>query len=105
MTTEKNDLLPEDQAWLQQQLGELSFGRMLKAHRMSMEWTQEEAAGRLNIQKQLLSAYENGRKIPSPKTAYAMAEQLGILPETAVLAVLNDQLQQDHLPIKVCLAG
>lgn len=105
MTTEKNNLLPEDQTWLQQQLGTLSFGRMLKAHRMAEEWTQEEAARRLGIQKQLLSAYENGRKIPSPKTAYIMAEQLGILPETVVLAVLNDQLQQDQLPIKVCLAG
>jgi transcriptional regulator with XRE-family HTH domain len=107
MTTEHadNEILQEDQDWLQSQVNSLTFGRMLKAHRLSEEWTLDKAATSLGVQKQLLSAYENGRKLPSPKKAYEIAEKLGMVPESAVLAAINDQLRQDELPIKVQLAS
>lgn len=100
-----NQVFQEDQAWLQSQVGSLTFGRMLKAHRLTEDWTLDIAASSLGVQKQLLSAYENGRKLPSPKKAYEIAEKLGMVPESAVLAVINDLLRQDELPIKVQLAS
>jgi transcriptional regulator with XRE-family HTH domain len=90
---------------LDAQIAGLSFGQRIKAHRLCEEWTQEEIAQKLGISTQLLSAYETGRKLPTPKKAYEMAEQLGMLPQAAVLAVLNDQLRQDNLPLQVELAG
>ncbi len=55
MTTEpdKPEIYPEDQAWLEAQLADLTFGRCLKAHRLCEAWTQEQTATRLGISKQL----------------------------------------------------
>jgi transcriptional regulator with XRE-family HTH domain len=107
MTTESHNLEidPHDQAWLQTQVQQMTFGRMLKAHRLAEDWTQEQASKRLGISKQAFNAYENERKLPSPKKAYEIAEKLGMVPEVAILAVLNDQLRQDHIPLQVQLVS
>ena len=107
MTTEpdKLEIHAEDQVWMDAQIAELSFGRRLKAHRLCEEWTQEQAAQRLGISKQMYNAYEKDRKLPTPKKAYEMAEALGMVPEMAVLSVLNDQLRKDKLPLQVSIAS
>ena len=102
---DKPEIYAEDQIWLDAQIAGLTFGHCLKAHRLCESWTQDETAQKLGISKQLLSAYETGRKLPTPKKAYEMAEKLGMLPQAAVIAVLNDQLRQDNLPLQVELAG
>jgi transcriptional regulator with XRE-family HTH domain len=91
----------EDQAWLQERMAELTFGRLLKAHRLCEEWTQPEAAEKLGISSQMLSAYENERKLPTPRKAYEIGQKLGIMPESAVLAVLNDELRRSAIPLQV----
>src|SRR5438309_1547968 len=91
MTTEPDnaDIYPDDQVWLDARIAELTFGQRLKAHRLCEDWTQEQAAQKLSISKQLYNAYEKDRKLPTPKKAYEMAGTLGMVPEMLVLATLN----------------
>jgi transcriptional regulator with XRE-family HTH domain len=105
MTTARDDIHPEDQDWLQGELTHLTFAAAIKAHRKCEEWTQQEAAERLGITKQLLSAYEHAHKLPSPSKAYEIAKALGMEPRMAVLMVMNDQLRQAGLPLQVALAS
>lgn len=106
MTTEpNNEVFAEDQEWLQARVQEMTFARALKAHRMCEEWTQEEAAKRLGISKQLVSAYESGRKIPEPVQAYRIGKALGMVPEMAVIYAVNDALRREELPLQVTLAS
>jgi transcriptional regulator with XRE-family HTH domain len=102
MTTEHADLgiYPEDQEWVREQIDNLTFGDIIKAHRLCEGWTQEEAASRLGVSKQMLSAYENGRKLPSLRKAYEIGEKLGMLPASAVWAVINDQLREAEIPLQ-----
>src|ERR1700753_3868003 len=86
-----------DQKALDRQTALLTFADALKAHRLCEEWTQEQAAQKLNITKQMLSAYETGKRIPTPKKAYEMATVLGLIPEMAVLLAMNDELKASHL--------
>lgn len=105
MTTEPDhEIYPEDQAWLQAQIRELTFGRRLGAYRTSREWSQVEAARRLGISRQLYNVYERGHKLPTPSLAYQIGEKLGMGGEALVLAVINDQLRRDNLPIQVAKA-
>jgi transcriptional regulator with XRE-family HTH domain len=92
-----------DIPWIKARMETLTFADMLKAHRLCQEWTQPVAAEKLGITKQLLSAYENGKKLPSPSKAYEMAEVLGFSSPLAVLAVMNDQLRLAALPLRVSL--
>ncbi len=99
------DIDSNDQNWLQAEVNAMTLARMLKAHRLSEGWTQEQVAVTLGISKQAYSAYETGRKLPTPKTTYQMAEKLGMLPKMAVLAVINEQLMLDELPFSVELVS
>ena len=107
MTTapDNSDIFLEDQVWLDAQLAALTCGSCLKAHRLCEEWTQEQAADKLDISKQMYNAYEKDRKLPTPKKAYDMAQALGMSPEMLVLTVLNDQLRKDRLPLQVSVAS
>lgn len=105
ITEPNNDIYPEDQEQLEIRANELTFARVLRAHRMAEEWTQEEAAKRLGVSKQLVSDYENGRKIPEPAQAYKIGKALGMVPEMAVVYAVNDALRREDLPLQVALAG
>lgn len=104
MTTEF-DFIKADQQSLDRQTEALTFADALKAHRLCEEWTQEQAAQRLGITKQMLSAYETGKRIPTPRKAYEMANVLGLIPEMAVLLVINDELKANQLPIQIQLVS
>lgn len=104
MTTEF-EFNQADQQALDRQTGAITFADALKAHRLCEEWTQEQAALKLGITKQMLSAYETGKRIPTPKKAYEMAGVLGLVPEMAVLLAVNDDLKASQLPIQVQLAS
>ena len=81
--------------------GELTFAKVLAAHRLSEELTQIEMAQRLGISKQSLCDLEKGRKIPSANRAAQIAEILGMLPESFIRLALQDQLKQDDLDFYV----
>ena len=105
MTTEPADysVQPEDQEWLRHQVEALTFGDVIKSHRLCEEWTQTETAQKLGIPKQLLSAYERGLKLPSISKACQMASVLGMVPEMAIILVVNDQLRSENLPFQISL--
>src|SRR5688572_27108740 len=101
MTTEQNkdySVSPGAYERFMERMGEMTFGKAVRAHRFAEEWTQEVCAKKLGIPKQLLSEYERGIKIPSVRKAYDIGEILGILPEMAVMLAVNDQLKRDGIP-------
>ena len=107
MTTEPANyqIFPEDQEWLKAQLARLTFGSMLKSWRVTEEMTQEACAQLLGFSKAMLSEYENGKKIPTSRKAYEIAQQLGMPPNTAVVLAVNDQLKRDNIPVKMAIAS
>ena len=95
------DIKQADQKWLKTQVESLTFGEALWGHRKCQELTQEQAAKKLGITKQMMSQYETGKRIPSPRNAYRIAEVMGMSPETAVLLTINDQLRADNIDLTV----
>lgn len=79
----------------------LSFGRLLKSHRLGEELTQVEMAKRLKLSKQGLNDLESGRKIPSIRRAVTIARRIHIMDELAVQLVLQDRVRQEKLNFKV----
>jgi transcriptional regulator with XRE-family HTH domain len=94
-----------DQRHWQKRLKELTFGRSIRAYRLSEEWTLADAAEKIGIGVQQLSDYEHGRKLPSIEQAHRIAIALDMMPAGAVLQVINEQLIRAELTIKVKLAS
>jgi len=113
MTTEQNktpydyqaDIYPEDQAWLQDQLGKVTFASILRSHRLCQEWTQQETADKLGITKQMLSAYEREVSFPSLKKAYDIALAIQMPPNVVLMALINGQLRKSNIDLKVNIAS
>lgn len=82
--------LPEILAEMEQ----MTFSDYLHSHRYCEEWTQAEVALKLGISKQLLSAYERGKKLPSLTQALRITEALGMAPTLTIFYVLRDQVRQ-----------
>jgi transcriptional regulator with XRE-family HTH domain len=81
-------------AFLDKKLGYVSFGELIKSHRLGDELTQVEMAQNLGISKQELCNIEKGRKIVSPERAKGFALLLGLSPEIFVKYVMQDQLKR-----------
>ena len=94
-----------DQRFWRKRMNELTFGKTIRAYRLSEEWSLTSTAELLGISKQQLSDYEAGRKLPSVQKAYQIALALEMLPEGVVLQVINEQLKRAEIPMKVNLAG
>jgi len=86
---------------LEKELGELTFGQVLKAHREAEELTQIELAKKLGISKQSLNDLERGRRIPSPSRAANIAKKLGMLEESFIEIALSDHLREEKLAFSV----
>jgi hypothetical protein len=78
-----------DQRHWQKRLKELTFGRSIRAYRLSEEWTLADAAEKIGIGEQ----------------AHRIAIALDMMPAGAVLQVINEQLIRAELTIKVKLAS
>jgi DNA-binding XRE family transcriptional regulator len=86
---------------LDKMFGRLTFARLLKAHRLGEELSQVELAKILGMSKQSLNDLENGRKIPSIKRGLQIAKKINVIPELAVQVILQDQVDREHLKLKV----
>ncbi|MBX9879951.1 MAG: helix-turn-helix domain-containing protein [Candidatus Obscuribacterales bacterium] len=102
---DKNKVDANDQVYWRKRATNLSFGQIIRAYRLAEDWTLTYAAELVGISKQQLSDYENGRKLPSMEKAYQIASALGIMPESVVLHVINEQLEKFQIPIRVDLTG
>lgn len=107
MTTksDRNKFDAVDQVHWRKRAKNLTFGQIVRAYRLAEDWTLTYASELIGISKQQLSDYENGRKLPSIEKAYQIASALGMMPQSVVLHVINEQLQRSQIPMRVDLAG
>jgi DNA-binding XRE family transcriptional regulator len=92
-------------AELEKQYGQLTFGRLLKSYRLGEELSQVEMAKKLGLSKQSLNDLENGRKIPSIRRAVQIAKKIGLLEDLIIQLVLQDQVDREHLNVRVTVAS
>lgn len=88
-------------AEIEKQFGPLTFGRLLKSHRLGEELTQVEMAKQLKISKQSLNDLEHGRKVPSIRRAVEIARKMGVMEELVVQLVLQDHVSREKLSFTV----
>jgi DNA-binding XRE family transcriptional regulator len=84
-------------AEIEKQFGPLTFGRLLKSHRLGEELTQVEMAKQLKMSKQSLNDLEHGRKVPSIRRAVEIARKIGVMQELVVQLVLQAQVSREKL--------
>ncbi|WP_413557483.1 helix-turn-helix transcriptional regulator [Bdellovibrio sp. HCB209] len=88
-------------AEIEKQFGPLTFGRLLKSHRIGENLTQVEMAKVFKMSKQSLNDLENGRKIPSIRRAMDIARKMNVLEELVVQLVLQDHIRREKLNFTV----
>lgn len=85
--------------------GALSFGEILRSHRLSEELSQIEFAKKLHLSPANLCDLEKGRKIPSPLRATKIAKNLGLAAAFLIQVALQDALRLEKLDFKVSVAA
>ena len=90
---------------LEKERGPMTFGRLLASHRKCEELTQEEMGKMVGLSKANICDLEKGRKIPSAKRAYDLAEALGMCGKQWVEMAIQDQLREQDLDLKVSIAA
>ena len=90
---------------LEAEFGELTFGRLLRSHRMGEERSQVEMAKLLKISKQSLNDLESGRTIPSISRAFEIAKKIGLMEATLVELAILDQFRHEKMNLVVKVEG
>lgn len=70
--------------------GPLTFAQVLKAHRMSGGFTQQDLADRVGVSKMTISHFERGKTFPTPENLQAIARTFGMPVEAFLRYVLQD---------------
>lgn len=96
-TKKKSDAMQ----FLDNLVGELSFGGLIEAMRQAEEMSQVDFAKKLGISKQHLCDIEKGRKFVSPERAAKFAKILGYSEQSFVALALQDVVNQGGLKLKV----
>lgn len=86
---------------MREELGPLTFGKVLKAHRECDEMSQRSFGKLLGVSATVISKYENGKQIPSPKQAAEIAYKLGQPVNSWIQLTFQDMLRNDKLDYKV----
>ena len=71
----------------------ITFGQSLRSFRKCEEWTLEQTAQKLGVSKQLLSAYERGKQLPSLAKVVEMADVFGTDPSVWVHYRVQDEMR------------
>ncbi|MBI5139641.1 helix-turn-helix transcriptional regulator [Candidatus Nomurabacteria bacterium] len=82
---------------LENELGPFTFGRFLRAARVSKDLSQTQMAKLLNISKSTLCDIEKERQRVSPALASKIAKKSGFSESVAVEAAIRDQLRHSKL--------
>lgn len=90
---------------LESEFGKLTFGRLLRSHRVGEELSQVQMAKLLKISKQSLNDIENGRTIPSISRASEIAKKIGLMEATLVELAIQDQIHREKLNLTVKVEG
>lgn len=86
---------------LEAEFGVLTFGRLLKSHRLGEEMSQVQMAKLLKISKQSLNDLESERTIPSIARASEIAKKIGLMEATLVELAIQDQIRREKLNLIV----
>jgi len=86
---------------IEKQFGALSFGRLLRSHRMGEELSQVDMAKKLGLSKQSLNDLESGRKLPSIRRAVQIGKKMGLLEDLIVQLVLQDQVNKEKINVRI----
>jgi len=100
-TKKKSDAMQ----FLDNLVGELTFGGLIEAMRQAEEMSQVDFAEKLGISKQHLCDIEKGRKFVSPERAAKFAKILGHSEQSFVALALQDIVNQGGLKLKVSVAA
>ena len=74
--------------------GKLTFGRALRADRLSVEMSQTELARKARVSRQAISLLEKGRLVPSIELAARLARIFKMSPESYVRYALQAQIDK-----------
>lgn len=91
-------------AEIEKQFGVLTFGKLLKAHRLGEELSQVEMAKMLKMSKQSLNDLEHGRKVPSIRRAIEIARKIQVMEELVVQLILQDHVRREKLNFTVSVS-
>ena len=91
-------------AEIEKQFGPLTFGKLLRAHRLGEVLTQVEMAKQLKMSKQSLNDLEHGRKIPSIRRAIEIARKIEVMEELVVQLILQDHVRREKLNFTVSVS-
>ena len=84
-------------AALRKKYGRVTFGRFLMSWREAEDMTQAEFARKLKLSSANLCDLEQGRRVPTPSRARAIARRLG-LPEKGIVAMaIEDSLHRNGI--------
>ena len=89
---------------LEKERGPLTFGRLLESHRKCEGLTQNGLGRMVGLSGTNICDLEKGRKIPSAKRAYDLAEALGMSQKQWVEVALQDALRKQEIDLKVSIA-
>ena len=98
-TKKKSDAMD----FLDELVGELTFGGLIKAMRQADEMSQVEFARKLGVSKQHLCDIEKRRKFVSPERAAKFAKILAHSEKSFVALALQDIVNQGGLKLKVTI--
>ena len=98
-TKKKSDAMD----FLDELVGELTFGGLIKAMRQADEMSQVEFARKLGVSKQHLCDIEKRRKFVSPERAAKFAKILAHSEKSFVALALQDIVNQSGLKLKVTI--
>ena len=90
---------------LSKDIGGLTFGKLLRSHRLAEEYSQKDFAELLEITQSSLCDLEKGRKIPTPSRAMSIARSLGLSERLWIEVALQDQLNENGIKLKVSLSA
>jgi len=83
--------------------GPLTFAKMLEGIRKSDEVTQVDIANAVGVSKGLICDIEKGRRLPTFEQAKNIAKFLGYSVEGFISILIQDQLREANLKMKVTL--
>lgn len=104
MTTKSSKKGKHLVAFLEKELGDISFGGFLRGARASKDLSQVHMAALLGIARSTLCDIEKGRHLVSPAMAAKIAKICGLSTEMAVTLAFQDQLNKANLKFRVAVA-
>lgn len=82
---------------LVEDIGDLTFGKLLMAHRRGEEMSQREFARLLGISPSCLCDLEKGRVLPSIKRAKKIAKKLKMSEQYFIKKAIQDHLKRERV--------